>query len=101
MARRAVDNSDLDRWRCLDAASLLRALCDHCKADPSFVPTQSAATTRWHVSAMGVDYEFVCTGPKFFNTRLQRGGCGGVDLVMHIFRLDFRQSTAFLRAKGL
>ncbi|SOE58298.1 hypothetical protein SAMN05446935_1338 [Burkholderia sp. YR290] len=101
MARRAVDNSDLDRWRRLDAASLLHALCDYCKADPSFVPTLDAATSRWHVSAMGADYEFVCTGPKFFNTRSQRGGYGGIDLVMHIFRFDFRQSAAFLRAKGL
>lgn len=35
-------------------------------------------------------YEFLCDGPKFYDTRQKRGGGGAIDLVMYVFSLDFQ-----------
>lgn len=101
MARKAVDNLDVARWRNLDAAGILQLLSDYAKQDLSFKPLQKSETSRWHASAAGVDYEFVCTGPKFFDTRSRRGGYGAIDLAMYLFKLDFKSATSFLHAKEL
>lgn len=54
-------------------------------------------TARYHVNADGKDFELLLRGPKFFDTRLQRGGGGAVDLVMHVRDVDFRGATDLLR----
>ena len=96
-----VDNSDLERWRSLDAAAALNALADYAKEDASYVPRLSTKSTRWHVSVAGIDYEILCTGPKFWDTRAERGGGGAVDLVMHLFGLNFKHAVAMLKDRGL
>lgn len=101
MRRRPVDNSALEHWRSLDCVVVLHAFADHLKEDRAFVPRRRAGATRWHVSATGVDYELLCTGPRFFDTRAGRGGGGAVDLVTHMFQVDFRHAVALLRRKGL
>jgi hypothetical protein len=102
MARkRAVDNLSLDRWRSTDAESVLLRVAEHAKQDRSFIPVIDPRTTRWHVSAGGADFEFLCTGNKFFDTRAGAGGGGAVDLVMHLLDMDFKRAVAFLRAEGL
>lgn len=45
----------------------------------------------------GRDFELLLRGPKFFDTRLQRGGGGAVDLVMHVRHVDFKGATNLLR----
>ena len=100
MARRAVDNSALIRWRTLDSVVVLRVVADHVKQDTAFKPTRSRSSTRWHVSVAGRDYELLCNGPKFFDTRASRGGGGALDLVMHLFRIDFQTAVSVLRDKG-
>lgn len=101
MVRRAVDNSTLERWRALNAASLLCAISDQAKQDVSFVPRSSSSTTRWHVSVGGYDYEVLCTGPKFFETRSGVGGAGALDLVCHLWRLPFKEAVKLLRERSL
>lgn len=101
MARSAVDNSTLRRWQSLDAAVVLQALSDYIKADQEYTPLLNEASTRWHASVAGHDYEILCTGPKFLDTRAKRGGGGAVDLTMHLTQLPFKQAAALLRAKGL
>lgn len=101
MARRAVDNFDLARWRSLDAALVLSSLADYAKRDRDFAPRTSLASTRWHAAVSGNEFELLCNGPKFFDCRANRGGGGAVDLAMHLFRIDFRQAAKLLRSKGL
>jgi hypothetical protein len=98
---RAVDNSTIARWRALDATAVLDAVADYVKQDVEFTPRTSVRSTRWQANAGGRDYEILCTGPKFFDTRANCGGGGAIDLVMHLFRLNFRQAVALLREKGL
>lgn len=101
MRRDAVDNLELIRWRQIDAIDVLHSLAEYVKADPDFVPRTSARSTRWHASVDGHDFELLCTGPKFFDTRAGIGGGGAIDLVMHVRKLRFKQTLNLLRAKGL
>ena len=97
MGRRSVDNSSLERWRQLDALLVLEKLVCHAKADSTFEPLTAQGTARYHVNVDGKDFELLLCGPKFFDTRLQRGGGGAVDLVMHVRHVDFKGATDLLR----
>lgn len=101
MPRRLVDNSSLDRWRSQAATATLVALADHAKPDPTYRPLANPASTRWHASVGRFDYELVCTGPKFLDTRSGRGGGGAVDLAMHLYNVDFKEAVALLRKLGV
>lgn len=96
-----MDKSSLAHWRTVDAASCLLALADFAKADPSFVPRKDIKSTRWHANANGQDFELLCTGAKFWDTRAHRGGGGAIDLAMHLFGVDFKQAIAMLVAKSI
>jgi len=98
---KAVDKSSLARWRTIDAASCIAALADYAKADTNFVPRKDKHSTRWHVNVNGQDFELLCTGPKFWDTRAHRGGGGAIDLAMHLFGLDFKQAVAILVARSV
>jgi hypothetical protein len=98
---RSVDQSALKRWRALDAEAVLRAFAEHSKRDATFVPAGRVSTARWHASVGGQDFELLLCGPKFFDTRAQRGGGGAVDFAMHLLGMDFRSAIAALRAIGL
>lgn len=101
MPRRPVDNFVLARWREVPAAAVLAALADHAVEDRTFKPLSSKDTSRWHASAGGHDFELLCTGPRFFDTRAQKGGGGAVDLAMHLLSIDFRAAAKVLAEKGL
>lgn len=101
MGRRAVDNLTLERWRGLDSVVVLSAIADYLKQDSEFEPRASHDSTRWFASVGGRDYEILCTGPKFLDTRAKHGGGGAVDMVMHLVKLDFKQAVALLKDKGL
>lgn len=96
-----VDNSELDRWRAMDAAHVLVSLADHVKADAAFRPAAAEGTTRVHVSAAGRDWELLLRGTRFFNTRTREGGGGAVDLAMHLFGVPFKAAVSLLRKHGL
>lgn len=98
MRGQSVDNLELERWRSMPAIDALQsALCDHAKHDPTFSPLTSHNTSRWHVSAGGRDFELLCTGTKFFDTRASKGGGGAIDLAMHLHSLDFKSAVQRLR----
>ena len=101
MARKTVDNLELERWRVLHAATLLEQLCIHAKQDPDFKPRLSQSTTRWYCNVDGAEFELLCCGPKFYDTRAGRGGGGAVDLAMHLCGLDFASAVCLLRTKRL
>jgi hypothetical protein len=97
----AVDNFRLVQWRTLDAAECLVALADHAKEDLSYMPRNDARSTRWHVTVGGGEFELLCTGSKFWDTRAHLGGGGAIDLTMHMFGLSFKQATKLLMERGL
>lgn len=101
MGRSVVDNLALLRWRALDASHLLACLADHAKKDASYVPTTALQTTRWHARFGAREFELLCTGPKFFDTRTNTGGGGAVDLAMHCLGLDFKAAVRYLKGKNL
>ena len=96
-----MDNLQLGRWRKISAVDVLHALADYVKEDPTFVPRSSKSSTRWHAKAATREFEFLCTGTKFFDTRARKGGGGAVDLAMHLFQLDFKSAVKLLRDRGI
>ena len=102
MARlRAVDKSRLAEWRAMAAATALARLAEHAKADRDYTPTNWPGSTRWHVSFAGADFELICTGARFYDTRARLGGGGAIDLAMHLTGRSFNDAVKFLRDKGL
>ena len=101
MRRQPVDNSELARWRCLDAGDLIERLCTYAKQDPTFQPRLHGQATRWHCNMDGAEYELLCDGPKFYDTRACLGGGGAIDLVMHLRQLEFKPAAQLLRKLGL
>ena len=63
---RAVSETKLAHWRQLDAVLVLNRLAAHAKSDVTFVATGDPATSRWHSSVGGQEFELVLTGPKFW-----------------------------------
>lgn len=45
-----------------------------------------------HVTAGGRESELLTLGPKFYDVRQKRGG-GAIDLVMQLYRLDFKRGS--------
>lgn len=101
MRNRPVDNFLLEKWRMLDAALVLQVLADHVKQDAEYEPRTSLGSTRWHALVNGHDHELLCTGAKFFDTRTGKGGGGAVDLVMHLYQIDFKKATSLLAKRGM
>ncbi len=101
MGRWAVENWRLARWGELEWVVALRAGSAYLKQDTEFQPRQGHGSTRWQANVSGRDYEILCTGPHFLDTRTNQGGGGAVDMVMHLMQLDFRSSAAVLKAKQL
>jgi hypothetical protein len=91
-----VDNSTLERWRSLDASTVLLALADHAKVDATYVPATSSKSTRWHVNCAGHDFELLLTGAKFWDTRSHVGGGGAIDLAIHLNGCSFKEATKLL-----
>jgi hypothetical protein len=53
-----------------------------------------------HVGAGGADWEILVDGARFYDTRAGKGGGGAVDLVMHLWRVPFKQAVKMLREAG-
>ena len=69
------------------------------RRDADFKPEKDARTVRLYVSSPeGQAWELLVTGPKWYDTRAEKGGGGGIDLVMHLLSLDFVQSVKLLAA---
>lgn len=98
---KAVDIAVLERWRSMDAVAILKRAAEYAKPDATFVPAKNVASTRWHATAGGHDFELLLTGPKFWDTREQRGGGGAIDLAMYLRRLSFKEAVAYLTEAGL
>ncbi len=83
----------------MDAKTVLLKFADHAKPDPTFQAISSKHTSRWHACVLNRNFELLLNGTKFYDTRLKRGGGGGIDLVMHLFQTNFRQAVERLRTE--
>ena len=103
MAKRSFDDETL-RWvREMPLSLVLDRLRDAGKLfwrrDVDFKPEKDSRTVRLYVSSPeGQAWELLVTGPKWYDTRAEKGGGGGIDLVMHLLSLDFVQSVKLLAA---
>jgi hypothetical protein len=97
----AVDDSTLERLRCLPVLTCLQALGAYLKVDTTYVPTSATGTQRIHVAAAGRDWELLVAGEKFYDTRARAGGGGAIDLVIHLWGLKFKAAVAMLLEAGL
>ncbi|WP_440525430.1 hypothetical protein [Serratia nevei] len=53
---------------------------------------------RVNVALGGGGVELLATGPKWYDTRAEKGGGGAIDLAMHLLRLDFVSAVKRLQA---
>ncbi|MBF5008765.1 hypothetical protein [Burkholderia pseudomultivorans] len=75
-------------------------MAEHMKLERDFAPVRAFNTRRVHVTAAGADWELLVDGARFFDTRKRKGGGGAVDLVMHLWRVPFKQAVKMLREAG-
>jgi len=93
-----VSKVELDKWRMLNAADVIQKLADYANCDTTYIPIKSEKSSRWYVTIReSGEYEILTTGPKWFDMRSKRGGGGAIDLVMHLYNIDFKQAVAKLR----
>lgn len=64
--------------------------------DRDFVPVGNPNTKRFNVSVNNQVFEIVSTGVKWFDTRWKKGGGGAIDLVMHLYGVDFVAAVKIL-----
>jgi hypothetical protein len=70
------------------------------RRDLEFVPEKDKRTIRVFVcTPAGSSWELLFTGSKWYDTRARKGAGGGIDLAMHLLRVDFVQAVKLL-ARG-
>lgn len=88
----------LEQLRVMPVPDVLDALGLYWKRDPDFVPMKDKTTVRLNVALGGGGCELLATGPKWYDTRAEKGGGGAVDLAMHLLRLDFVSAVKRLKS---
>lgn len=93
MSRKYIPEADLKLLRSLDLAEVLNQMCIDFKPDASYQPRQHANSMRWHVTVDAYVHELIITDRRWFDTRAGKGGCGAVDLLMHILGIGFLEAV--------
>ncbi|HAY4776923.1 hypothetical protein H5832_10455 [Klebsiella pneumoniae] len=96
--RRAFPPELLARLQGMPVTAALDLLGLYWKHDPDFKPIKNSATVRLNVGLGGGGVELLATGPKWYDTRAERGGGGAIDLAMHLLHLDFVAAVKRLQA---
>jgi hypothetical protein len=108
MDRRSFDQRTLALIRELPLMQILDRLKEQgelfWRSDPDFRPEKDKRTVRLYLSSpSGSAWELLVTGQKWYDTRANKGGGGGIDLAMHLLQIDFVATVKLLAAvsKGL
>jgi hypothetical protein len=83
----------------MPSADVLTLLAIYVKADSTYVPIKDPRSRRWHVRTTCGEFELLTTGPKWWDTRAERGGGGAIDLAMHLLQLTFVDAVKLLAAR--
>src|SRR5690606_41279914 len=97
--RRSCSPGLLARLQGMPVNTALDLLVLYCKADPDFKPVKNYETERLYVSIGCGVVELLVTGPKWYDSRTEKGGGGAIDLTMHLFRLDFVSAVKRLQSE--
>lgn len=97
--RRSFPPELLARLRGMSVVASLELLELYWKRDPDFRPLKEKNTERVHVSVGGGVVELLATGSKWYDTRVEKGGGGVIDLAMHLLRLDFVSAVKKLETR--
>lgn len=88
--RKYFNDKLLGRFRQLSVDEAVLLLGLYSKIDTDFCPTkENLLTKRINVSVGNKVSELIVTGEKWYNTRLQKGGGGAIDLTMHLYNESF------------
>jgi hypothetical protein len=96
--RRSFNPATLEGLRQMASEDVLALVAVHLKADLTYAPTKDPRTRRWHACTSQGEFEILTTGPKWWNTRAQKGGGGAIDLAMHVRGLSFVDAVKLLTA---
>lgn len=88
-SRKSFSPELLQQLREMSVTAALDAMGLYWKRDPDYVPVKDKNTVRVNVALGGGVVELLATGPKWYDTRAEKGGGGAVDLAMYLLRLDF------------
>jgi hypothetical protein len=83
----------------MPSADALAMLAIYVKADPAYVPIKDPRSRRWHARTPCGEFELLTTGPKWWDTRAEKGGGGAIDLAMHLLQLTFVDAVKLLVAR--
>lgn len=97
-AKRSFRPELLEGLREMSVPASLDLLGLYWKRDADFKPVKDRHTERVNVSIGGGVVELLATGPKWYDTRTEKGGGGAIDLAMHLLRLDFVSAVKRLEA---
>lgn len=96
--RKSFSPEVLAALRAMSVTEALDLMGLYWKPDADFVPTKDKSTLRLHVSSDGGVLEIIATGSRWYDTRVEKGGGGAIDLAMHLYRLDFVSAVKFLNS---
>lgn len=102
---RKFDDETLALVRLLPLTQVLDKLCMQLgfiwRRDTDFRPANDMQTQRLYVSRRGAAWELLVTGVKWWDARAEKGGGGGIDLVIHLAGLDFVTTVKLLASDDL
>lgn len=94
MASKRFDESMLATLREQSVSDTVAMIGLYAKIDPDFQPTKkNPYTKRLYISVGNSVTELIVTGSKWFDTRMNKGGYGGIDLTMHLFKEPFADAV--------
>ncbi|WP_347889105.1 hypothetical protein ABHF54_14005 (plasmid) [Nitrosomonas europaea] len=88
-SRKSFSPELLEQLRTMPVVAALNVLGLYWKRDSDFVPVKDKTTIRLNVSLGGSVVVLLATGPRWYDTRTDKGGGGAIDLAMYLLRLDF------------
>lgn len=94
--RKSFSPDVLAALRAMPVIEVLDLMGLYWKRDADFVPIKDKSTLRLYVSIDGGVVELLATGLRWYDSRVEKGGGGAIDLVMHLYRLDFVSAVKLL-----
>ena len=99
-SRRSFDEFDVSRARNMPLRRALEVLHLDWRRDADYRPVKDCNSVSVHVLNGSQAFHLIVTGAKWYDVRAKRGGCGAIDLAMHVLRVPFVDAVKMLTAGG-